>query len=278
MPPPTQGLASLIILGIFERLGCAEAEDFAFVHGMVEASKCAFRVRDAHVTDPAYMTVDPASFLTDEALSRCAESIDARRAMPSTPAPAPGDTVWLGAVDSAGRAVSCIQSLYWEFGSGVVLDGTGIVWQNRGSYLSLDEHNVNLITPRRKPFHTIHPAMARLADGRLLVYGTMGGEGQPQTQAALYARYVLYGQELQSAVTAPRWLYGRTWGAATSGLRIEDRFASGVIDALVEAGHEVETVAPFTEIMGHAGAIVRHPDGLLEGAVDPRGDGVVAAF
>ena len=106
----------------------------------------------------------------------------------------------------------------------------------------------------------------------------MGGEGQPQTQAALYARYVLYGQELQSAVTAPRWLYGRTWGAATSGLRIEDRFASGVIDALVEAGHEVETVAPFTAIMGHARAIVRHPDGLLEGAVDPRGDGVVAAF
>jgi gamma-glutamyltranspeptidase/glutathione hydrolase len=120
--------------------------------------------------------------------------------------------------------------------------------------------------------------MARLADGRTLVYGTMGGEGQPQTQAALYTRHVLYGQELQTAVTAPRFLLGRTWGATSTNLKLEGRVDPAVIQALRQAGHDVEVVADFTDAMGHAGAIARHPSGLLEGAADPRGDGVVAAF
>ena len=105
----------------------------------------------------------------------------------------------------------------------------------------------------------------------------MGGEGQPQTQAALFTRYVLHGQELQSAVTAPRWLLGRTWGEENNNLKIESRFDPAVIDALRKLGHDIQTVGPFEEIMGHAGAIVWHPDGLLEGASDPRSDGAVAA-
>jgi len=106
----------------------------------------------------------------------------------------------------------------------------------------------------------------------------VGGEGQPQTQAALFARHILYRQELQAAVTAPRWLLGRTWGATSTNLKLESRFDPSVIDALRRAGHDVEVVAPFAEIMGHAGAIVRNPSGALEGAADPRGDGIVAAY
>ena len=84
-------------------------------------------------------------------------------------------------------------------------------------------------------------------------YGTMGGEGQPQTQAAVFSRYGLLGQELQRAVTAPRWLLGRTWGAGTTNLKIESRIGDDVIEALRAAGHDVEVVAPFSDMMGHAG-------------------------
>jgi gamma-glutamyltranspeptidase/glutathione hydrolase len=278
VPPPTQGLASLMILGVFDRLGCAEAEGFPFLHGLVESTKQAFLVRDRVVTDPAYMADDPAGFLTDSRLAEMAGRIDPQRALP-WPAPAQsGDTVWLGVIDGQGRAVSLIQSIYWEFGSGVVLGDTGVLWQNRGVSFSLSETALNVLRPGRKPFHTLNPAMAQLADGRLMVYGTMGGEGQPQTQAAIFARHVLFGQELQAAVTAPRWLLGRTWGAASTNLKLESRFDPSVIEALRKAGHDVEVMAPFTDIMGHAGGIVRHPSGVLEGAADPRGDGVVAAF
>lgn len=278
MPPPTQGLASLILLGVYARLGVTDAEGFDFVHGLVEATKRAFRVRDRHVTDPAYMTVDPATFLEDGALNAMAADIDRANALPWPETATPGDTVWLGAIDRSGRAVSFIQSIYWEFGSGVVLDETGITWQNRGVSFSLNEAHHNALKPFRRPFHTIQPALVRLADGRVMVYGTMGGEGQPQTQAMLFARHVLHGQELQQAVSAPRWLLGRTWGAKTTDLRIENRIDPAVVEALRAAGHDISLVGPFDEVMGHAGAIVHHPDGLLEGAADPRSDGQVAAF
>ncbi len=278
MPPPTQGLASLMILAIFEQLNCPSAESFEFIHGMVEATKKAFQVRDEHVTDPAYMDVDPNEFLEQGIISSMASTINMSKASASDANSNAGDTVWLGAIDDQGRSVSFIQSIYWEFGSGVVLQDSGVVWQNRGTFLSLDAAARNTITPRRKPFHTIQPALARLNDGRIIVYGTMGGEGQPQTQAAIFARHVMFGQALQAAVTAPRWLLGRTWGAPKSNLRIENRFNPTVINALTEAGHDLELVAPFDDIMGHAGAIVRDQTGLLMGAADPRCDGVVAAF
>ena len=126
LPPPTQGLASLIILGLFDRLHCTEAESFAYLHGLVESTKQAFLVRDRIVTDPVCLKEDPGSFLTESALAEMAGRIRPDKAVP-WPAPAHGgDTVWLGVIDAEGRAVSLIQSIYWEFGSGVVLRDTGI--------------------------------------------------------------------------------------------------------------------------------------------------------
>ena len=279
MVPPTQGLASLLILGIFERLGVTAAEGFDHLHGLVEATKQAFLVRDRHVGDPAQMEIDPQALLDDgAALDAMAARIDRARALPWPQPAATGDTVWFGAIDSDGCAVSAIQSTYFEFGSGVVLPQSGIVWQNRGSSFRLTEGGWNALRPGRKPFHTLNPALAHFDDGRTMVYGTMGGEGQPQTQAAVFSRYAMFGQGLQQAVTAPRWLLGKTWGEDSVTLKLEDRFDPAVIAALRQAGHDIEIMEPFTSTMGHAGALVRQADGTLEGAADPRSDGIVAAW
>ncbi|GLK86159.1 gamma-glutamyltransferase family protein [Ancylobacter defluvii] len=277
-PPPTQGLSSLMILALFRRLGVTEAEGFDHVHGLVEATKQAFLVRDRIIGDPDAMTEKPADWLTDAALDRLAAQIDRESALPWPAPPSAGDTVWLGAIDGDGLATSFIQSIYFEFGSGVVLPQTGIVWQNRGSSFLLSGSGPRVLAPGRRPFHTLNPAMASFNDGRHMVYGTMGGEGQPQTQAALFSRYAFFGEELQAAITSPRWLLGRTWGAETVSLKLEDRFTPELVAALRSAGHDVEIVAPFDAMMGHAGAIARHGDGRLEGAGDPRSDGAAMGF
>ncbi|MGG2398478.1 gamma-glutamyltransferase family protein [Pseudomonas sp. SH1-B] len=278
MPPPTQGLASLLILGIFERLGIREAEGFAHVHGLVESTKQAFMIRDRVVTDPQRLPADPQGFLAPDSLDALAAAVDPQQALEWPRPCAPGDTIWMGCIDAEGRAVSFIQSVYWEFGSGVVLPSSGVAWQNRGISFSLDPQALQALEPGRKPFHTLNPALALFDDGRVMSYGTMGGEGQPQTQAAVFSRYRL-GSDLQAAVTAPRWLLGRTWGDVSTSLKLESRFPQALVEQLRDAGHVVEVLdEAFSDTMGHAGALVRYPSGVLEGAADPRSDGSVCGL
>ncbi len=277
--PPTQGFASLLILALFDRLEAGAADGFEHVHGLVEATKQAFLLRDRHVGDPAFTGFDFQGLLDDAAaLDALAAKIDPAQALPWPQPPQWGDTCWFGVGDAEGRVVSAIQSTYFEFGSGLVLPKTGITWQNRGSSFRLAESGWNALKPYRKPFHTLNPALAKFDDGRVMAYGTMGGEGQPQTQAALFSRYARFGSDLQDAISGPRWLLGRTWGDQSTTLKLEDGFAPELYAALEAAGHAVERVGPLTATMGHAGAIVRHPDGRLDGATDPRSDGGVAAW
>ena len=159
-----------------------------------------------------------------------------------------------------------------------MLENSGIVWQNRGSSFVLDGDGPRPLRPGKKPFHTLNPAMALFDDGRRMVYGNMGGEGQPQSQSAVFTRYAMYGQGLQAAVTAPRWLLGKTWGDATVTLKLESRFDPKVVQAMRDAGHDVEMLPDFTSTMGHAGAVVRHPNGMFEGATDPCSDGAAMGF
>ncbi len=280
MAPPTQGTVSLMILGILDRLGLDKiaADSADHVHLAVEATKQAFLVRDHHITDPAYMTVDPQQLLEDKALAAQAATINRDQALPWGAQSKRGDTVWMGAIDGAGRAVSMIQSIYHEFGSGIVLKNSGINWQNRGCSFSLDERALNLLKPRRKPFHTLNPALARLNDGRVMVYGTMGGDGQPQTQSAVFTRYAVFGQGMQQAISAPRWLLGRTWGQASDTLKLESRFDPVLVAELKRRDHDVEVLQAYDETMGHAGGIARYVDGTLEAGFDPRSDGAAAGF
>jgi gamma-glutamyltranspeptidase/glutathione hydrolase len=279
-PPPTQGLASLLILGIFARLNVMRGESVEHHHGLVEAVKRAIAIRDEVVTDPRHLRHEPEDFLIPAVFEREAMAIDMRRAAPFPLRPAEGDTIWIGAIDRDGLAVSYIQSLYWEWGSGCVLPGTGIHWQNRGVSFSLDPNAPNPLEPGRKPFHTLNPPLAAFDDGRVLAYGAMGGDGQPQFQAQIFTRYANFGMGLADAVDAPRWLLGRTWGSASTSLKMESRFESSLVHALARLGHDVEEhPKAYWEDFGHAGMLVKHPrDGRVEATHDPRSDGGAAGL
>lgn len=272
-PPPTQGLASLMILALFDRLKISKAEDFDFIHGLVESTKRAFRVRDRFVTDPRKIEQPLDRFLDGKFLDGEAATIDRKKAARWPSKWGEGDTIWMGAADSSGLVVSYIQSIFWEFGSGCVLPRTGLLMQNRGASFSLEKNSANPLEPGRLPFHTLNPALAVLKDGRVMAYGTMGGDGQPQTQAMLFSRYVLFGQSLAEAIDRPRWLLGKTWGSPHTNLRLESRFDGHVVDRLIDAGHDVDVLPEaYSDTMGHAGAVVMHPDRSFEGAHDPRAD------
>jgi gamma-glutamyltranspeptidase/glutathione hydrolase len=276
-PPPTQGLASLKILGLFDRLDVREAEGFDHIHGLIEATKPALRLRDRYVTDPARLPHPPERYLDPALLDAEARRISRQWAAVWPDPRGQGDTVWMGAADASGLVVSYIQSLYWEFGSGCVLPGTGVLMQNRGAAFSLDRRALNPLEPGRRPIHTLNPALAVLADGRIMAYGTMGGDGQPQTQSAVFTRHVLYRQPLAEAIDRPRWLLGRTWGSPHTNLRLESRFADKLVERLIAARHDVEVLEePYSDTMGHAGAVILHPAGTFEGAHDPRADGGAA--
>lgn len=274
---PTQGFAALAILGLLDRMGMnrIQPDGADHVHLTVEATKLAFRLRDRHITDPFETNTNLQDLLDSVQLDALALRLSKEHAAPWHSGRGPSDTVWMGVIDRWGLAVSFIQSGYHEFGSGVVLPTTGINWQNRGASFSLDANHLLALKPGKKPFHTLCPAAARLHDGRNIIYGSMGGDGQPQTQAAVFTRHVVFGQSLQQAIGAPRWLLGRTWGEASDTLKLEGRFSHQAINELLLRGHTVEKVGDFDELMGHAGAAVRYVNGALAGAADPRSDGGV---
>jgi gamma-glutamyltranspeptidase len=272
-PPPTQGLASLLILGMYETLQVKRVETFEHVHALVEATKRAFAIRDRLCIDPAYLDEKVEEALEPAAIGREAALIDMGRAATFPLPQAKGDTIWMGAIDAAGYAVSYIQSIYWEYGSGCVLPRTGVTMQNRGISFSLDERSHNVLRPGRKPFHTLNPAMAAFSDGRVMPYGTMGGDGQPQVQAQVFTRYE-GGMGLAEALAAPRFVHGRTWGAESSRLNMEDGFDPTLLNALERAGHDIIIhPASHADSFGHAGALVRHVKGHVEAGHDPRADG-----
>lgn len=272
LPPPTQGVASLMILGLYDRLYREGESEARQVHLLVEATKRAFEVRDREIADPRYMAHSARTWLSDSELDKQAACIG-DRAAPWPHRAEPGDTVWMGCVDSSGLMVSFIQSIYWEFGSGLVVPGTGLVWNNRGLSFRLDPEHHNALRPGARPLHTLNPAMILFNDGRRMAYGCMGGEGQPQTQSALLSRYGYEGWSLEEAIGRGRWLLGRTWGDSDEDLKLEADLAEQIGETLTGLGHRIKAVPRHSELMGHAGAVVAGPDGTAIAASDPRSDG-----
>jgi gamma-glutamyltranspeptidase len=299
-PPPAQGMAALAILALVQEFDLATLPEADYVHVLVEATKLAFVDRDRHLTDPAWMPVSAETLLAPERLAAIAAAISPRRALspaaaadavarvtapgigsaPSVPPAAEADTVAIVTADAQGNAVSVIQSLYFTYGSGVAPGDTGVIVQNRGSFFSLDPRRANGLAPRKLTMTTLIPGMYLQAAGARFVYGAMGGEGQPQTQAALLTRRVLRGLGAQPCVEAPRWLYGRTWGLATRGLSLEGRYPAELGRELAARGHEdVRLAGAWDDLFGHAQCIwIASADGPLCGGSDPRADGAALGF
>jgi len=277
LPPPTVGMTALMVLAILDRfeLSGLDPQSARFVHLQVEAAKLAHQVRDRYLNDPDFNPVPTDRLLDAAFIDRLAASIDPDRASPFADGPTPGDTVWFGVMDAEHRAVSAIQSICWEYGSGVMAGDTGIVWHNRGHGFSMDPQHVNALAPGKRPSHTLNAPLFLKYGKTRIVFGTMGGEAQPQISSAVLTRALDLGMPLDEALDAPRWVIGRAWGdQSPTSLKLERRFSQQTYDELAAMGHDMEWFpGDYSDFVGHAGIIVLDEDGSMQGCADPRSDG-----
>jgi gamma-glutamyltranspeptidase len=300
-PPNSSGVVALEILGILERVGQPARAAFgpdgvtdpAWIHAGLEASRLAMADRDAYLTDPTFRDVPVGMLLDPGRLADLAARIDPRRAAPGPPAANPpgGGTIYLATVDAEGNAVSLIESNYMGFGSGVVDPDTGVHYQDRGSYFSLDAGHPNVLEPGKRTLHTLLPGMLLrdAGDGRghrpWIVAGSMGGDAQPQIHAQFVSAVVDGGLDIRTAVAMPRWFVEPPdhFLPATD-VHLEPRHAPGVADALADLGHQLVPTDAFDSGLGHQHAIELvdggpgEPDGSLAATTDPRSSGLPAVW
>ena len=271
-PPNSQAAVAPIVLGMLANDG--ERDDLEWTHLAIEALKSAFEIRDERFADPAAMQQSIDDLLAPEMLAELRARIDPERARSRAGKSDRGDTIAIVAVDGEGRSVSLIESLYQNFGTGIVARGTGIFLQNRGAYFSLDENHPNVLRGRKRPLHTLSPGML-LRNGRPeLVYGTMGGDGQPQTHVQLIHAIYERGLSVQQAIDAPRFVYGRdSESHFADSVRFEARFDAAIVTGLRKRGHVIELCPDFDHAFGHAHLIaLDQTRGTFAGAADPRAD------
>ncbi len=273
IPPNSQGYLTLGAAGLADRLDLpGDTDDPRWAHLLIEAAKAAGRDRPDVLHDGA----DGGALL--EAISARLHEIDPARASTLRPGQHQGDTTYLCTVDGDRMGVSLIQSNASGFGSWVVEPTTGINLHNRGLGFSLTPGHPAELAPGKRPPHTLSPALATRPDGTLRsVFGTMGGDAQPQILLQLAARMFHHGQSPAVAVNAGRWILDGpvtgfdTWtGAGGPHVLLEGHVPPGWQGHLVDLGHEVRTSPAWSSDFGHAHAIVVGDDGMLSGAADPR--------
>ncbi|MET0358286.1 MAG: gamma-glutamyltransferase family protein [Pararhizobium sp.] len=277
-PPPTQGATTLAIMGILAQFDVAalDAGGADHLHLCVEAVKQAFLDRHG-LADPDVSEQRIDALLDPAHLAARAQAIDIAQARDWPHVFRTGDTVFFGATDAEGRSVSVLQSTYFDWGSGVVVGDTGILWQNRGAAFSLDPGHPNVLAPGKRPFYTLNPGMG-LRDGRpALIYGTQGADGQPQTLAMLLTRLIDFGEDPAEALAGPRFLLGKTFSDSRDSLKLEADAGEAVFETLAARGHLLSPLPAQSPIAGQAGVIRVNADGTLDGAHDPRGDGIAVA-
>ncbi len=275
--PPTQGLTTLQTMGLMQRFDLTRITEGSadYYHLLVEAIKQAFIDRNRFVADPDFAQVPVARLLSAAHLDQGARAIRMDHALPWPHVFQTGDTVYVGAADAAGNTVSLLATVYFDWGSGVQVGDTGLLWHNRGASFSLDPAHPNTLAPGKRPFHTLNPGMYR-KDGRVqLLFGTQGADGQPQTLAAVLTRLIDYGMEPMQALARPRFLLGKTFSDASDSLKLEDDVPQAVVAELQRRGHRVSLLPAHSPLMGHPGAIAIDPvSGQMRGAHDPRSDGL----
>jgi gamma-glutamyltranspeptidase/glutathione hydrolase len=275
IPPNGQGIVCLIALGILSHFELAEhAVDSAdSVHLQIEALKLAFADAYRYVADSRFMPVPASSLLDPDYLKTRARLIDRKRAQDfGHGTPPKGGTVYLTAADAQGMMVSMIQSNFMGFGSGVVVPGTGISLQNRGSGFSLEDGHPNQVGPNKRPFQTIIPGFVTRAGRPVMTLGLMGGTMQPQGHMQLMIRMADYGQGPQAAIDAPRF-------RVVQGMDInfEREFPADTVSELAARGHNVVELPPSYMDFGCA-QIAHSLDDAYLCASDARRDSLAVGF
>lgn len=273
--PNGQGIAALIALGILSHHGldALDPDGPEAVHLQIEAMKLAFADAYRYVADPAYMAVTVEELLHSDYLAARAALIDPRRARnPEHGVPREPGTIYLTSADADGRMVSLIQSNYMGFGSGVVIPGTGIAMQNRGYGFVLTPDHPNRVAGRKRPFHTIIPALITRGSEAVASFGVMGGAMQPQGHLQMVLRLLVWGQNAQAASDAPRWQVTGGLGVA-----LELGFSQRTVDKLQAWGHDVK-LEPDSVSFGGAQLLTRLEDGGYVAGSDHRKDGQAVAY
>ncbi|MFX0014747.1 MAG: gamma-glutamyltransferase [Promethearchaeota archaeon] len=276
--PNGQGLTTLLILNIVEELDIARypLNSAAYLHHFIESKKIAFADAFAQIADPRFMTISPSKLLSEEYSQTRASQINPRRAMKVITAPLEmaDDTVYLTAADKEGMAISFINSLYYGFGSGIVDPQTGIAFQNRGAGFSLIKDHPNQYMPKKRPFHTIIPAMITSSESELeYSFGVMGGHHQPQGQAQVFLNLILHEMDPQEAISCPRFHHDQILNTVA----LEDPIGVNIRTKLRNLGH---TIVDCVGTNFGGGQIIKRnsSNNCYIGGSDPRKDGQVDGY
>ena len=276
LPPNGQGMAALEMLNILEPfdLRALGHNSTAYLHLMIEAKKLAFGDLAAWNADPEQSRLPVETIISKDYAKRQRARIDEKKAAPgyeSGIADGGSDTVYLTVVDEDRNVVSFINSIFHNFGSGVVVPGTGVVLQNRGALFTLEEGHPNQLAPRKRPYHTIIPAMA-FRDGKpWLSFGVMGGDMQPQGHVQVLLNMLEFGMHPQEAGEAARFRHHPAEGVA-----VESGIDPTVVQELSRMGHDVR--ARPGQFGGYQAIEIDWERGVLIGGTDPRKDGQVAGW
>ena len=282
--PNSQAITALLgfnILSHYELSGM-KLDSFEHLRLLIEASNTAYEYRKKYIADSDYVKIS-----TNELLSEARGESDAKllkeklersqlsEFLPHENAKDPGDTTYFCISDSENNCVSCIQSNYMGFGSGIVPEGTGINLQNRGSYFSLEKDHHNSLQPRKRTFHTLCASLTKKDDRPYLLFGSMGGDIQPQIHLQVISRILDFDTDVQQAIEDPRWCRPGTIYENLQTILVESRFVRRVINQLRAIGYPIQTDHELSSAFGHAQAIkIDDKSGAMFGGADPRGDGL----
>lgn len=267
-PPNTHGFLLLRALRAVEELGITDPlrDGFGTLMRIFHRGN---ELRHHALADPRHAEVDVEALIHHD-LGSLAEPGHLGAGPVRVPR---GDTVGIAAADNEGYAVSLIQSVYNAFGSGLIDPETGILFHNRGTSFALNDASMNVIAPRKRPAHTLMPAMTTQLGTLRHVLSTMGGQGQPQIIAQLLLRAVA-GEGAESVVAAPRAVVGyQCDGNTADTVSVEGDILAAARDSLERSGLPVAAVPAHTEALGQANVVFTGPDGSMTAASDPRSDG-----
>ena len=274
LPPNGVGAIALLLMNILEVLPVANGPlDISRLHHLIEATKLAYRDRNAFIADPVFSEVPLDVLLSKKyaaELTRGIDDIRAAKNLPPAGMPPQGNTVYISVVDADGNACSFINSLFKGFGSGIVAARSGVVLQNRGFGFTLEEGHPNQIEPKKRPMHTIIPGMVA-KDGRpVMPFGVMGGHFQPVGHAWTLSSMFDFGLDPQEAMDLPRIF------SYDGNVEIERGISKASAEVLASRGHHITNIG-----MPHGGGqaiFIDHQRGTLVGGSDPRKDGLALGY